>query len=94
MMRSGQRRCNCFIAHGEGLVGPVGPVEPVEPVGPVVIEGPLGPAEPPGPPGPTWAKIAVGSPTDAALIETTTAAPIAKRARAPGEAPCSHACTD
>ena len=87
-MRSGQRKCNCFIAHGEAVVGPVGPV------GPVVPEGPLGPVEPPGPPEPTWAKIAAGSPTDAAPIETTTAAPTARRARALAETPCSHACMD
>jgi hypothetical protein len=81
-MRSGQRRRICFVAQGVGAAGAAGEVAPV-PADPEDGGGAIGPLVPPLPDAPDCAKMAVGSPNEAAPIAAATTAAAAERASGP-----------
>jgi hypothetical protein len=78
-MRSGQRRRICLVAQGVGAAGAAGEVAPV-PVDPGDGGGATGPLVPPPPGAPDCAKMAVGSPNEAAPIAAANTTAAAERA--------------
>jgi hypothetical protein len=82
-MRSGHRRRICFVAQGVGAAGGAGEVAPVGPVDPEDGAGAIGPLVPPLPDAPDCAKIAVGTPNEAAPIAAAITAAAAGRASGP-----------